>query len=226
MQYVKRNLESIRSQFGIEVETGVSTVEQSGDQITGTWLSEPKIVSIGSLRPVAVQLLNMTMRSNPDPEIALRFTKKFGPLTTPYRPCSSFRFSTQDWIVEVSRLQETWVRVSHAIRNALPVNVVTGGGDYFNFDAKQLTFRTRTLGLFVTLEVASVPASLLRKCANWPRLGEAPRLDFCRSPYFIAGDKREKYCSEACAQTAQRRSKLKWWNENRKGDNDGTEKAR
>jgi hypothetical protein len=33
----------------------------------------------------------------------------------------------------------------------------------------------------------------------------------CSSPYFIARDPRQKYCSDACAKPAQRECKRNWW---------------
>lgn len=38
----------------------------------------------------------------------------------------------------------------------------------------------------------------------------------CPAPYFFAGRKSQKYCTEKCAQPAQRKSKQEWWAKNGK----------
>lgn len=212
--------------FGIEVETGVSGAELVGDQITGTWLPTPRVIRAGSAWPIAVGLLNMARFGANYAELALKFTKKYGPLTVPCCPGSPFRFSIQEWKTGVGQLQQTWDRISTANRRALPINLVGYSGEYFSVTGEQITLRTRRLDTFATFEIARVPAPLLRVCANVRRLETMQRSDFCRTPNFIASDKREKYCSEKCAQAAQRRVKLEWWNENRRGKQNGTQKAR
>ncbi len=197
--------------FGIAVETGASGVELVGDHIAGTWLATPKVVRAGSSRPVSVELLNTVECVGVDrfPEAAVKFTKKFGALTVPYSPGSPFQFSMQDWIVSLRQLQQVWTGVSRASRRTAPINVFVDRGEYFSFEADQLTFRTGSLETFVSLEIASVSAPRLCICAN--------RLHGCKSPFFVADDTREKYCSEDCARAGKRRANLNWWNENRRG---------
>ena len=50
---------------------------------------------------------------------------------------------------------------------------------------------------------------LMLHCAN----------PLCDTPYFLrpAKSKRQDYCSPECADPARKAAKLKWWNENRKG---------
>lgn len=43
----------------------------------------------------------------------------------------------------------------------------------------------------------------LKKCGN-------PE---CENPHFLSGNKNRKFCSEPCAEWAQRKSKREWWNE-------------
>jgi hypothetical protein len=213
-------LEQRPSNFGIEVECGASEVSLEGDSISGKWLSVPKVVRIGAPRPVAVELLNATESVSVDrfPEAALKFTKEFGALTSPFRSGETFRFSVSDWIVKQKGLQTVWAMVSRASRNAVPVNVFADSREYFSFRAGRLTFRTQSLDTFVSLEIASVSPPRLCVCAN--------RLQGCKAPFFIAGDLRERYCSETCAQEGKRLAKLRWWNENRKGKQRGAQKTR
>jgi hypothetical protein len=39
----------------------------------------------------------------------------------------------------------------------------------------------------------------------------------CQTPYFIAREKGQKYCSKKCSALGNRKTKLDWWNENRRG---------
>jgi hypothetical protein len=224
---MRHYLESGWAKFGIAVETGVSNVEIQSvdfqdDYITGRWLATPKVIRTGASRPVAVELLNSLEGVGSDrlPEVALKFTKKYGPLEFPYRAGEPFRFLTHDWAVSVKQLQGIWAMVSNLSRKAAPLSIGNGSniGAYLRFANGRITFITRFFPAFVVLEMASVPAPLLCVCAN--------RGKGCKSPYFIASDKRERYCSEHCAQAAQRRVKLDWWNKNRKGKQNGAEKTR
>jgi hypothetical protein len=220
---MKCTLDRGSTNFGIAVETGVSNVEIQSvdfqdDCITGRWLATPKVIRAGASRPVAVELLNSLEGVGSDrlPEVALKFTKRYGPLEFPYRAGEPFRFLTHDWDVSVKQLQGIWAMVSNLSRKAAPLSV--GNGAYLRFANGRITFITRFLPAFVVCEMGSVPAPLLCVCAN--------RGKGCKSPYFIASDKRERYCSESCAQASQRRVKLEWWNKNRKGKQNGAEKTR
>jgi hypothetical protein len=212
-------LEQVSSNFGIEVETGAANVLLSGDIISGTWRSAPKVVRIGSPRPVAVELLNATesVSVNRHPEVALKFTKKFGALTSPYRSGSSFHFSLAKWREKQVALRATWAFVLRAGRNDIPIKIPVEKGEYFSFNpGRRLSFRTQSLDTFISLEIAWAPRLCI--CAN--------RLNGCKTPFFIDDDLREKYCSETCAQAGMRLAKLRWWNKNRKGMQGGTQKTR
>lgn len=225
---MKRFLVSGLSNFGIAVETGVSNVELQGDRIVGAWLATPRLIRSGASRPVSVELLNslrVEVESGhlPDPrhlpEVALKFTKKFGPLTIPYRAGSAFSFTVAGWYRTVLELRNAWAAISHSGRAKAPIDIPTDQGESFRFANGGLTFRTRRLDTFIVFEIASVEAALLGFCAN-------NRYD-CRFPYFIASDKREKYCSESCARAGKRRANLDWWrNKYGKGGEDGTQKTR
>jgi len=214
---MKQFLVSGFADFGIEVETGVSNVELHGKNISGTWLATPKVIRSGASRPIAVELLNSIRGFDPGPfpgpgrlpEAALKITKKFGPLTIPYRAGSAFSFTVDGWLLTIHLLRNAWAAVSHSSQKKTPIDIPLDRGESFRFANGGLTFRTHRLDTFVVLEIASVLAPRLCLCANHSY--------DCGSPYFIASDKREKYCSESCAREAKRRANLVWWNKNRKG---------
>jgi hypothetical protein len=223
---MKRFLVSGFADFGIEVETGVANVELHGRNIVGTWLAAPKVIRSGASRPIAVELLNSLRGFDPGrlpdprrlPEAALKFTKRFGPVSVPYRAGLAFSFTVDGWYLAVHQLRSAWAAVSYSSRKKAPIDIPLDIGECFRFANGGLTFRTHRLDTFVILEIASVLAPRLCVCAN-------NRFD-CKCPYFIASDKREKYCSESCARAGKRRANLDWWNKNRKGGEDGTQKAR
>jgi hypothetical protein len=249
MQDAKNTLERGLTNFGIVVESGVSSaelqsVDSERDFIVGRWLTVPKVIRAKASRPIAVELLNSLEGAEPErlpkpaellsalegglPKVAelldslpgvgrgclekaaLDFTRKYGPLEFPYCAGEPFQFSVRDWGVSVRQLQDMWTWISKCSRKGIPLSI--GDGPFsarLRFINGRITFVTDFLPAFVALEMASVPAPLLCVCAN--------RGKGCKSPYFIASDKREKYCSESCAQAAQRRVKLEWWNKNRRG---------
>jgi hypothetical protein len=213
--------------LGIEVETGAAEVSLEGDLIVGKWRPTPKVVHTGARRPVTVKLLNATeaVPENRVPQAALKFTREFGALTSPYASGQPFRFSVADWVAMQKHLQRVWSLVASPSRKGAPVNIEVGKGEYFRFQPGRLTFRTQSLHMFVSLEIASVEAPRLSVCVNRMKWSVLPRLYVCKTPYFIAGDLRQRYCSAECAQEAQRLFKLRWWNENRKGVDDGSKKA-
>lgn len=218
----------MHSNFRIEVETGTSGITASAERITGVWLPNPKVLRAGSSkRPIAAQLLNTALRTTRDPKQILKFTRQYGPLTVPYRRGVPFEFSINDWLFSVAKLEQFWRSIARANRKALAANIQLNleNGDQFRFATGELVFKTDKLHAFLALEIASFPANLVNLCQNFPLAIDLHWTDFCSSPYFIAGDGREKYCSEACARIAKRRRKLKWWNDNRKGSGDGAKEA-
>lgn len=216
-------LESTLGHFGVVVYTGTKNVEFDGEYVTGQWASQPTIIRFG-LRPraAAVELLNaLSGRKNDSSQKAvLQFTRKYGPLNVPFIAGETFRFAIGDWKAQRNRLLISWKIVSTAGKQGRPVYIRVDGnnGDHFCIEHGCLSFRTKRLMTYMELEVASVPAQRLRKCANFAY--------GCESPYFFADDLRNKYCSDACSIAGKNRAKLEWWNENRKGGQDGTQKTR
>lgn len=44
----------------------------------------------------------------------------------------------------------------------------------------------------------------------------------CRTPFFVADKSQRRFCSEGCAEVAQRKHKLRWWNKTRKAQKRAT----
>src|SRR5271170_4040720 len=132
---MKRFLVSGFADFGIEVETGISNVELHGKNISGKWLATPKVIRNGASRPIAVELLNSLRGVEPGalPEVALEFTKKFGPLTIPYRAASAFSFTVDGWWLAIHRLRYAWAAISHSSQKKAPVDIPLDRGECFRF---------------------------------------------------------------------------------------------
>ena len=215
---VNNSLERRFEKIGIELQTGTRNVLLEGDDITGEWAPAAVVHRIDEPRAIALELLNAThVGKRSYANAALAFTEKFGPLTIPFGHDASFKFSISEWKAARQNLHIAWKVASSAAKLNQPFYLPLDG-DHFSFDKGRITFCTQKLLTYAALEIASIPAARLRRCANF---GHG-----CESPFFFASDLREKYCSQTCANEAKKRAKLKWWNDNRKGGEDGTRKTR
>ena len=204
-------LEGILNNIRIEVQTGTREVVREGDYISGAWDARGKAYRTGEGRAIALDVLNPFLDQVRISDAVLKFTERLGPLTIPFDSGASFRFSIREWIAARRGLQWVWKATSSGMKLSrnydLPVK--ESDRDHFSFEkGNRITFRTHKLSTFIALEIATIPANMFRRCANF---GYG-----CKSPFFIAGDRREKYCSESCAHEGRKRAKLKWWDENRK----------
>ena len=203
-------LERDLNNIGIEVQTGIKSAVQEGEYVAGTWNAEGEMYRIGEGRAIALDVLNPFLRERSFANAVLEFTRKFGPLTIPFSRGESFRFSIREWKTARRALHFVWKAAASGRRSNRAVKIPCESNlDYFNRSQGRLTFRTQTLSTYAALEIASIPAELLRTCEN-QKFG-------CKSPFFFASDLRERYCSATCAHEAKKRIKLKWWNENRRG---------
>lgn len=215
---MKNGLERSLSNIAIEVQTGTRDVVLEGDYISGVWQTRGTIHRVGTGRAIALDVLNPFLGKSSLADAILLFTKKFGPLTIPYRRSSSFRFSIREWKAARRVLHFAWKAASTGAKGNRDFTIPLDAQDCFNLENGQATFRTQKLITFAALEIASIPADRLKTCEN--------RSFGCESPFFFASDLREKYCSEACAHESKKRKKLKWWNENRREKKSGTQKTR
>lgn len=216
---MNNGLDGTWNNLRIEVRTGTKNVELDGDCVVGEWKDKAKILAAWSVRPVALKLMNASFADEAQlAKTALLFTREFGPLKLPFEPGAPFRLPIRDWQAQRRLFVFAWKIFSDQRKRKLPIDLPIGSGDHFSFASGQLSFHTGTLWTFMALEIGSVSGKRLRRCANF--------MYGCGSPYFIASDFREKYCSPVCADERRKQGKLRWWNENRKGKESGTEKAR
>jgi hypothetical protein len=217
---VKSSLESISNNLRIEVQTGTKNVAFEGNYITGVWKTKGSIYRVGEGRAIALNVLNPFLASDRLVDEVLDFTKKYGPLTVPFYGAESFKFSINEWQIARKYLLGIWRGASSGEKRKWPFNLPLdkNNGDNFGFENGQLTFRTLSLSTFMALEISTVPVKRFRQCANF--------VYGCKSPYFFADDLRDRYCSEACAYESRKRTKLKWWNDHRKGGENGSQEAR
>jgi hypothetical protein len=207
--------------FTIEVQTGTRDVALDGENITGAWVDKGAIHRIGEQpREIALHVLNPFLSGVRLTDAVLDFTKRYGPLTVPFRSAEPFRFSIKEWKMARHFLHVLWKAASNGLKRKWPISIPVdkSDGDHFSFDDGRLTFRTQSLSTFMALEIARTPVEKFRQCANF---GYG-----CKAPYFFANDLRERYCSEACARESKKRAKLDWWNNNRKGTKHVAKKTR
>jgi hypothetical protein len=218
--FVDNDLERSSSNLRIEVQTGTRKVVLEGDYITGFWDAKGAIYRIGEGRAIALNVLNPFLGSDRLEDAVLDFTKRFGPITIPFCSDASFSFSIGEWKRARQDLYVVWKGASSGLKRKWQFNlpVDKSDGDHFSFENGRPAFRTQNLSKFMDLEIATVPAKGFKRCASFAY--------GCKSPYFFSSDLRERYCSETCAHESKKRAKLKWWDENRRGGEDGAQKAR
>ncbi len=147
------------------------------------------------------------------PSDLLRFTKRHGPLTVRAKEGqrATYSFTTTQWRKCQREFRELWE--SLLLKPGQPASILTllGYSGSFNcrpgehFDGRYGALRFEASNLFrlLCLELITVPVERVRKCT---------RPD-CEHPYFIAPHLRQQYCSEMCANWAQRGWKKRWWKE-------------
>jgi hypothetical protein len=217
--FVNSGLDSSSVNLAIEVQTGTRIAELKGVHITGEWDAKGTIRRFGEGRAIALDVLNPFIDGTPLAQAILGFTRKFGPLTVPFCPGATFRFSVAEWKRARQFLHFVWKNASSGLkRSPLTVPVDNAKGDQFRFRDGLPTFRTQSLSTYMAFEIAAVPTDRFKRCANF---GYG-----CRAPYFFASDLRERYCSETCFHESNKRKKREWWDENRGRGKNGTQKTR
>jgi hypothetical protein len=192
-----------RRQFTFQASVGVAEAALSGGAaITGKWRVLPETMRVDSLPKFLEDFANWST----EPDQIVRFTKEYAPLVDGFKAGGRFRFTLADW----RRLQAQFRKAWDALMDKATVRDINYGGhsepvapgESFDFGSDEVTFCAASLHRLLILELHTQQRQRLRKC---------PRSD-CPNPYFIAARLHQRYCSEPCAQWAQRQEKLAWWN--------------
>ncbi|MDA1315611.1 MAG: hypothetical protein O2968_19960 [Acidobacteria bacterium] len=146
-----------------------------------------------------------------------RFTKDYGPLRDAFSGGDEFEFTCDEWKqaqIDFRRQWETRMLQGQGRRVARidPYHrLPTLGSEQlvFGWD-DELRYEAATIERVLMMELCSQRRGRLRKCG---RAG-------CPNPYFLSNRPLRKYCSDLCANYAQRESKKKWWH------NEGAEQRR
>jgi hypothetical protein len=140
-----------------------------------------------------------------DAQSILRFTAKYGPLSSAFEPSRPFEFSLASWRKEQATKAKWWDMF--ASFTTLPTTTIIAPAtieavprDQFQIGRTGLTFRCAHLLHFMSLEIAALPAERLRRCQR----------EGCTQRY-VAHDLREKYCSPLCKTEERNRAKLRYW---------------
>ncbi len=139
-----------------------------------------------------------------DAKSVQHFTQRFGPLLKRPNPGKEFRFPLFEWIGSQEHFRTMWdAMMRHGAKAAKHLDSAVRHRLIFKHG--WLNYETELVWYFLTLDLHSCPHERLRKCL---------RPD-CATPYFIAAHLGQRYCNEICAQWAQRKWKLEWWNRNK-----------
>ena len=168
----------------------------------------------------------------------LQFTLRWGTLTDTYQPGEAVEFNVFDWCREQSKFRGMWEAFGsqaapanwRAISEKAALPYVDADierlrsnwagffprGTYTHFDINyhggedfgrtpgstgHLRIGAHTILHFLTLSLFASDGRYLRRC--W-------RPD-CPTPYFVASDLRQHYCTNRCSQWGRTESKRAWW---------------
>jgi len=141
-----------------------------------------------------------------EPKEVLIFTKRHGPLEPALKKGGQFRFTIRGWVELQRQFRELWEKrvpgEGKRLSNSFGEYMNVSHGESFDFAFNgDSWYQVATLYRFLEFGLLT--------CARWKlRACEHPE---CTSKYFIANRSDQKYCSEDCANWAQKRSKLKYW---------------
>ena len=166
--------------------------------IVGKWKSEPLVFyGLRGGRLLIEDFLNWPS----DDAGILRFIRKYGPLYDSPLVADSFGVNIVLWSRWKKSIRGEWeglMEAPHTFEFETAVNNAV-----LSYVNRRFELRVDCLRAFLELELASCDRKRLRKC-------EAPE---CSTPYFVARHLRQKYCSDKCAEWAQKSWKKKWWEE-------------
>ena len=169
---------------------GCTNVRLEGHQLVGRWRDQ----LVEYYGPPSRRLIEDFLNWPTDPDAALRFTRKYGPLYVNPAPASDFRENVNTLRNAQEHFRGLWVRLKK-----FPDWQPEGG--MLAFRKGFLTYTAPTLYMFLYMDTVTCPASRARKCKR----------EDCPHPYFLATHLKQTFCSEVCAQWGQRRWKQEWW---------------
>lgn len=204
--------------IGFYTLVGVEDVHRDGEGIVGRWSQSLRRFYSPQARTLAEDFANWSC----DEDGALRFTKLYGPLDDSPQPGATFQFKLRDWGFFQQSFRKSWehLRPQRGVQKGLVDFQGQRVESSWEYSDGQLAYRTPNLRRFLFLDLFSIPAERLRKCAN-------PN---CETPCFVARHLKQLYCSPACAEEGQRAWKRRWWKEHgqewRKGKRDSRRKTK
>jgi hypothetical protein len=178
---------------------GVSGVSLRKNAVHGRWKRQhPKKYPLSSKK-----MLARYANWSDEPDQIMRFTRRYGPLTVDCRSRpKTFSFTVGDWRRAQAQFRALWnseALLGRGVRFS-GTTVDTKAGERFHRYTGRWTYIAATLHRLLCLELFATPINRLRRCVK----GDCQR-------YFVAGHRREKYCSEQCKAWGHRQAKLRWW---------------
>jgi len=177
---------------------GVCDVRLVGEEIRGRWKQDEELTRYYG--PPKELLVQKFVNWRDDPDSAVKFTSRYGPLYLPPEPGKEFSTRVEYWRNQQMKFRTNWG------------DIVSSKNKKFDFYSSiqhsflsvvngELELCVGKLADFLVLELCLCDRKRLRVCAA----------EDCHSPYFIAPHGRQQYCSDLCAQVGQRKAKLRWW---------------
>ena len=190
------------SRFQVLARTAEARLE--GENIVGRFGTSPRVITNEAR-------LCETFANYADTPAAIReFTRKYAPLLNPAKPETEFLFELSEWRTYHQIFRNNWRSIASADPEydrgeklfTFPPGshlVFSKGGNALQFDR---------FGHLLTLALGGLEWERIRFC---PAPG-------CKRPFFVAAHLKQNYCgNDECVAWGDRKAKLSWWNQNRKG---------
>jgi hypothetical protein len=212
----------------------VENVRVENGKIRGRWVENTSYRFYGLPR---ANLLELYINNRGTDEAIAKFTRQYGPLEweiegwkAEWGPQPSLPQpdgSIKDWISSLDRwrslqayLQVGWRAIANMVSGqpgrCIEWQFRTIDGEEFALVNGHYEFLVFNLARWLKLQLSDIPANKLRICQKHQedekQRGEGmPVDDPCETPYFVAADLKQTYCSPKCAAWAQGRWKKLWW---------------
>jgi len=152
-------------------------------------------------RPKKERLIESFANWRAGPLAISAFTLSYGPLHEIPKPGGAFRFLGEVFKADQRHFRWLWEH----LKDYPDWEVPTEQG-HLAYRGGRLVFKTSCLYDFLYLDLVTCSSERLRKC----------RRPDCEAPYFVTPHLKKQYCSDLCAQWAQRKWKRDWWRKNGK----------
>lgn len=172
---------------------GVEDVHIEDESVIGRWKTPLTRIS----EPAHEMILTRFVNESSSPGRIKLFIEKYGPLKETPLAGRGFKFPLRVWHNYQKTFRELW-RTRKRMTGDLEFSEKPGA---LRLTEGKLVYQAKSLEEFMVLELMGCAAERMKICAD----------PDCVTQYFFARHLKQKYCSDLCANRAQRKWKSEWW---------------